>query len=386
MDAGLITRRTRETKSDRVSRDLEIMARELGAGERLPSVRALCHKLEISLATLNTAMRGLEARGVIERRHGSGVYVTDRVLLKRIAVVVNSAFLMSGGSPVWGMILGEMMSRMPADQVEGGLFFAIAPQEGGLPIGLPTDLVYAIEQGRVDGAIVIGMHLDAVKELEAQSVPVVSFSGSGGWIIRINVLEMASQLAAVFAAEGKKTAMVSGCTGQEFLKMSVDAIEKSGLEVTGKYSGDWSGRGLVERMSHPFFHYGQDFATHFETIVQGPDRPDVLFLMDDVFANGFMMVWRNSEFRDCVQLACHSNQEMRLYRGWEGRLGLMEVEVSTLSQVLIDAAMVLMFDQAHDRIEATQILQAMHPEITMQSEPEGNNMVTTIRWSAHFLS
>jgi hypothetical protein len=35
-------RQGKQTKSERVARDLEVMAKDLGAGERLPSVRALC--------------------------------------------------------------------------------------------------------------------------------------------------------------------------------------------------------------------------------------------------------------------------------------------------------------------------------------------------------
>ncbi len=386
MNDGVVSGRGKETKSDKVSRALEKMAKELGAGERLPSVRTLCQSLEISLATLNTAMRGLEIRGLIERRHGSGVYVTDKVLLKRVAVVANSGFLLAGGSPVWGMLLGELMARLPEGETEAAIFLATPSREGGLPRQLPTDFLYAVEQGRIDGVIAIGLEGSAVENLEKSGIPIVSFSGSGGWNFKMNIIDMAGQLAKIYVSEGQKTAIVTGCTSAPQWEDCCVVIEKAGLRVIGESGSYWRDQGLVERMSNPFFHYGQDFAVNLSKVVQEGDKPDVLFLMDDVFAHGFLMVWRNSPYRDEVELACHSNRELRMYRGWEGRLGLMEVEVMSLAQVLVDAVMLQFRDPLLNGKELAEALGENREGLTLETKIDGAQVVTTVCWNAHFLS
>jgi GntR family transcriptional regulator, transcriptional repressor for pyruvate dehydrogenase complex len=64
---------------------LGLIEREaLGRGDRLPSVQALARRLSVAAPTVRESLRQLQALGVIELRHGSGVYVRDaqrRVLL-----------------------------------------------------------------------------------------------------------------------------------------------------------------------------------------------------------------------------------------------------------------------------------------------------------------
>lgn len=50
---------------------------ELGAGDRLPSVRALAEEALVNPNTVGKAYRDLEGMGVVEGRNGSGVYVTE---------------------------------------------------------------------------------------------------------------------------------------------------------------------------------------------------------------------------------------------------------------------------------------------------------------------
>lgn len=54
-----------------------ILARELGAGSPLDSVRALAGQLRVNPATVVQAYRQLEVEGFVEMRHGSGTYVRE---------------------------------------------------------------------------------------------------------------------------------------------------------------------------------------------------------------------------------------------------------------------------------------------------------------------
>src|ERR1700735_3182305 len=46
-------------------------------GARLPSERDLAASFKVSRPTIREAMIALEIRGLVESRHGSGIYVTD---------------------------------------------------------------------------------------------------------------------------------------------------------------------------------------------------------------------------------------------------------------------------------------------------------------------
>jgi GntR family transcriptional regulator, transcriptional repressor for pyruvate dehydrogenase complex len=55
---------------------LELIERdELGPGDRLPTVQALAARFAVAAPTMREALRRLQAVGVVELRHGSGVYV-----------------------------------------------------------------------------------------------------------------------------------------------------------------------------------------------------------------------------------------------------------------------------------------------------------------------
>lgn len=58
---------------------LGIISEDFKAGERLPSIRALATRLAIHPNTVNAAYKDLADWGWVEFRHGSGVYVRERI-------------------------------------------------------------------------------------------------------------------------------------------------------------------------------------------------------------------------------------------------------------------------------------------------------------------
>jgi DNA-binding transcriptional regulator YhcF (GntR family) len=56
--------------------ELRILAGEIAAGERLPSVRALARRLRLHPNTVSAAYRRLESAGHVEMRKGAGVFVS----------------------------------------------------------------------------------------------------------------------------------------------------------------------------------------------------------------------------------------------------------------------------------------------------------------------
>jgi GntR family transcriptional repressor for pyruvate dehydrogenase complex len=61
-----------------------IRAEHLRAGQRLPSAKALAERFAVATPTMREALRRLQALGVVDIRHGSGIYLrpgTERFLL-----------------------------------------------------------------------------------------------------------------------------------------------------------------------------------------------------------------------------------------------------------------------------------------------------------------
>jgi GntR family transcriptional regulator, transcriptional repressor for pyruvate dehydrogenase complex len=61
-----------------------IRSTDLRPGDRLPSVRALAEQFSVSIPTMREALRRLQASGVIEIQHGSGIYLRsgrERIML-----------------------------------------------------------------------------------------------------------------------------------------------------------------------------------------------------------------------------------------------------------------------------------------------------------------
>jgi len=54
-----------------------ILAQEWSPGAKIPSEFQLTSDYEVSRVTIRTALRGLEAQGLIDIRHGSGAYTTN---------------------------------------------------------------------------------------------------------------------------------------------------------------------------------------------------------------------------------------------------------------------------------------------------------------------
>ena len=59
-------------------------SRALQPGDRLPSVRQLAHELAVNQNTILRVYERLTAEGLLERRHGDGTYVADRLPTGRL--------------------------------------------------------------------------------------------------------------------------------------------------------------------------------------------------------------------------------------------------------------------------------------------------------------
>lgn len=71
-----------QTQQSKVRAQLELLLRSAEPGERLPSEPALAKHFGVSRTTIREVMSQLEAEGFIQRRQGSGTYVSRQPLLE----------------------------------------------------------------------------------------------------------------------------------------------------------------------------------------------------------------------------------------------------------------------------------------------------------------
>lgn len=71
----------RQSLSQKVAGQIrtEINTEELAPGVKLPSEAELCEKYGVSRSTVRSALKQLEAIGIVQSRHGSGTYIKRRL-------------------------------------------------------------------------------------------------------------------------------------------------------------------------------------------------------------------------------------------------------------------------------------------------------------------
>ena len=97
----------------------EITAGRFADGERLPPERDLAQRLDTSVGTLRKALADLEAKGLLDRRQGSGNYVCARAAPASVCSFFRVELLEGGGLPTAEVISVDKVAK-PADLPEFG--------------------------------------------------------------------------------------------------------------------------------------------------------------------------------------------------------------------------------------------------------------------------
>lgn len=336
-DARKLEGGLRSTKSTEAARRIDAMARVLGPGGRLPPVRQLCHDLGISLATLNTAMQILEAKRVIERKHGSGIYVTEHIAVPRVGVLLNTGLFLTGGAPSWGVFLRNLLDRISASGLHPVIYLRPPGDDSDREGVLPWDFEYALHQGRVDAVVAVGIELAAIVELEKRGFSVVSFAGPGAICFEIDTENCIQLVAAELVKGGAKTARIAGCHFEGHYEVCERGAIAGGFTLFPGEKMHWHDQQMLDRLGRPLIHQGQEFAEEFLESCREGEIPDVLFLMDDNFAHGFLMVWQGLDDRPDVHIAAHSNREVRLHPGFCQEISRIEFSVEVLAKLMAEA-------------------------------------------------
>jgi DNA-binding LacI/PurR family transcriptional regulator len=146
--SGNILKGDRVTHRVRICQQIQdlIVENRSGVGERLPSVETLAKRFKVSVGTLHLALTDLEAKGVINKRRGAGVFVAspyapvtmrDTVavcmesgthlygeLWEQLMVALQACGLLPLGLDIRAADAGAILDRLPMDQMAGYMLHA----------------------------------------------------------------------------------------------------------------------------------------------------------------------------------------------------------------------------------------------------------------------
>ena len=117
----------RQNLADDVAQRIKELIQQRGsqAGDRLPSIAAMARHFGVGSPTLREALRKLEAVGVIDIRHGSGVYVASE---QDMLVIASPLFAMPATKK---LLLDLIDARIPIESRSAALA-AVNAQKGHL--------------------------------------------------------------------------------------------------------------------------------------------------------------------------------------------------------------------------------------------------------------
>jgi DNA-binding LacI/PurR family transcriptional regulator len=271
------------------SRMLERMARHVGAGNKLPTVRDLCKTMRISRYTMDTALNDLEAQGLLYRKHGSGLYVTSLVQTRRIALVIRRDIIESSkGSADSTHLIIDGLRAEGARRNTMLTCYSYDPNHDKEKFGLQP-IEWDVQNGRVDGIIIGGLTFDQGKPLQALGLPCVVFSGDVGHFVaqvRYDFPAMISKgVQAIFQAGRRRVGLAypvraDNSAFSDSLELFHQALREMGVEEDSRWLMPFSANDVRIR--------ALEASRQFHRLWERSDRPDALLSLDDQFAAGLL--------------------------------------------------------------------------------------------------
>lgn len=341
-----------ETKFQQVRAGLESLAYQLGPDARFPSVRELTSQFGTGINTLSGALQDLEARDIVIRKHGVGVFVSPS-LSRTVCFLVSPDFFARGHSPFWDSLLKAARLRSERGGEKFELHFVQSSEVLGST--LESSLATRLRENQIAGVIGIGLRERAIEWLGEQNVPLVSlfgpFAGPRSVSITFDTPRMIQM--------GVSRLAQCGCRRMEFWATVLTGLSKAQIEEQPdvhreSFFAALEAQGLA-RDSGCWRLFCDDLAPNqkvelspteqgFEIarrVFSGPREtwPDGVFGGEDIFTHGILMALQNLgiEVGRDVQIATHANSDSTIFLGHAKPLTFVEYDVNEIVEIVHDA-------------------------------------------------
>lgn len=350
----------RITRQEDVVRKLQQRAVELGTGGQLPQFRTLRDELGVSGTTLTAALNDLERQGVILRRHGVGIFVSERLHHRHIVLLADPVFFQGDASPFWEMLVRSARTRATEKAEDLTLHFIRASSDKNtaeVASLIPESLAGEFEEQRVHGILGVGLPYALAEEIVRRGIPFVAFAGYGpcsvafdhAGTVRLGVEALADQGCRRIALWSSVSPQHPTCREEVLSRPTVAAFQNT-LAARGLAFDP----ALVRLNAHlcPDYHAGvkeffvptsQEQGRQTVLEVFGPVsdprlRPDGIVCSEDTMMQGALPqlarlnLWPGVD----VQIATHANAGSPVLFGYEDALFRMEVSPADLVREMYD--------------------------------------------------
>jgi DNA-binding LacI/PurR family transcriptional regulator len=169
--------RVNGNRAEQAETMLRALMRETGPEGRLPTVSELCRILQVSLGTLDRVLERLERQGLISRQRGRGLFVTDAINRKTVALVFGRGYS-EGYTPFWLQLESKCRERVTATGDRFRFFVDRWPSSSEIPSH--DELDAALRGRELDGLIVSALDVpEQLAWLQNQGIPVVALTDFG---------------------------------------------------------------------------------------------------------------------------------------------------------------------------------------------------------------
>jgi len=314
--------------------ELTELARELGAGAKLPRFVELRKQIGISAETLDDALTDLEARNILYRRHGVGIFVSTEIGRKTIALMCSPMFFTAAEvSPFWHILVEQVRASVAKEDHKLLFQFTTGTSEGGArnDAGLQTEVMEAVSGGRIHGVLGIGLLEVTQQWLESHGVPVIGFAGSGAYQVNFDALTLIDAGVEQVAQQDMSRIGLWLSFGFQFGMRDTGAAEDNFVPCFRKVLGEHGLHfypELVREARHlPPMADGQRAETYWEQgyqmaniVFSGPaeGRPDAILCNSELMVQGALigMERRGIRVGEDVKMVGHANIGSRVLSPW----------------------------------------------------------------------
>lgn len=335
------------SKTDELVGELTQLVEQNDSQGKLPPIRSIMADYKVSQATVVAALSKLEAKGLITRRHGSGIFIESAGIDKPILVLLDPESFMNPSS-FWETIYYELKRPYFEDPDRLDCRFTISTgrrsRQSPVEDQLSPDIWAKLESNGYSGILAVGLSIELMVRLNQFEIPAVGLGTPARHHIRMSMVEACQLGVMELASLGcKKVSLyhpVHVTTREIFVStLQVHGIEEFTVELDdhqNEYDQPGGQNGTMLVGSDTIKQGFRSACLAFGDQSDPSHRPDGILSLDDLFTFGYIMgltTLGRKAGRD-VQIATHSNLESPVLWGWEKDLIQMQFSVSEAVQSL----------------------------------------------------
>lgn len=195
--------------------------------EKLPGMHELKDRFGVSINTIGAALDMLAGEGLVEKKRGSGVYVSDRAGRRRIGILSELDLFDSRISPQWRSLAGAVKSELEAAG-HAPQFYIGDAEPGPGATDEPTCAAFWEDAaaGRLDGAVILDVPSTEAWQARVWNCPIPVVGAMTPYTVTTDLGSIAKAAVARLAAQGCRRLGLLAWHGEAAF---VEAVKNHGL-------------------------------------------------------------------------------------------------------------------------------------------------------------